>query len=446
MKPKTTEPRAQEELFRSRLEQIIDGRHPLCQLAQRIEWEKFSQEFGVLYVEEMGRPGLPIRLMVGLHYLKHLYGESDESVVEKYLENPYWQYFCGNEYFEHALPCNPTSLVKWRQRVKWEGIEKLFQESLEVAQRSGHLKKQEMQRVNIDTTVQEKAISYPTDARLYQKARQLLVKQAGREQIPLRQSYQRLGKLALVKQGRYAHAQQMRRARRESRKLRTWLGRVIRDIQRKCDRPTARMERLLELSQRLYAQKREDQGKLYSLHAPEVECIAKGKAHKRYEFGCKVSVVTTSKQSWVVGIEALHQNPYDGSTLKGALEQVERVTAVKPQEVFVDRGYRGIQHHPQGVSVYVSGRRGLRGVLRKRLRRRAAIEPMIGHLKQDHGMGLNHLRGKEGDRINALLSGCGMNLRKLLRAFFWRIFGIDFFVQTTRPCCFPRPEFFRLRF
>lgn len=445
MKPKTTEPRAQEELFRSRLEQIIDGRHRLCQLAQRIDWEKFSQEFGLLYVEEMGRPGLPIRLMVGLHYLKHLYGESDESVVEKYLENPYWQYFCGNEYFEHALPCNPTSLVKWRQRVKGEGIEKLFQESLEVAQRSGHLKKAEMRRVNIDTTVQEKAISFPTDARLYQKARQLLVRQAGREQIRLRQSYQRLGKIALLKQGRYAHARQMRRARRENRKLRTWLGRVIRDIRRKSDRPSARMEKLLELAERLYGQKREDQGKLYSLHAPEVECIAKGKAHKRYEFGCKVSVVTTSKQSWVVGIEALHQNPYDGSTLKGALEQVERVTAVKPQEVFVDRGYRGSQHHPKGVAVYVSGRRGLRGLLRKRLRRRAAIEPMIGHLKQDHGMGLNHLLGKDGDRINALLSGCGMNLRKLLRAFLWRIFRFDFPLQKTLSYCSSRSEFILLR-
>jgi hypothetical protein len=147
MTPKKTEHRSQEELFRSRVEQIIDLRHSLCQLANSINWETFIQEFGPLYVEEMGRPGLPIRLMVGLDYLKHLYGESDELVVAKYLENPYWQYFCGNEYFEHELPCNPTSLVKWRQRVKWEGIEKLFQESIQVAQRSGHLKKEEIQRV-----------------------------------------------------------------------------------------------------------------------------------------------------------------------------------------------------------------------------------------------------------------------------------------------------------
>jgi IS5 family transposase len=431
MKPKDREPRSQEELFRSRLEQMIDLGHELCQLANQIDWERFIKEFGQLYVEKTGRPGLPIRLLVGLHYLKHLYGESDESVVAKYLENPYWQYFCGNEYFEHSLPCDPTSLVKWRHRVKWEGIEKLFQESIQVAQRSGHLKEEEIKRVNVDTTVQEKAISFPTDARLYQKARTLLVKQAVKEGIKLRQSYQRLGKIALVKQGRYAHAKQMRRARREMRKLRTWLGRVIRDIERKSEARSPRLRKLLELSYRLYKQKRDDKGKLYSLHAPEVECIGKGKAHKAYEFGCKVSVVTTSKQSWVVGIEALPGNPYDGSTLKGALEQVERVASIRPKEAFVDRGYRGSQHHPDDVAVYVSGRRGLRGVLKKALRRRAAIEPMIGHMKQDHGMLRNYLLGQEGDKINALLSGCGMNLRKLLRAFFLRIFGIDILGEET---------------
>ena len=442
MKPKKTERRSQEELFRSRLEQMIDLRHSLCQLADRINWESFIQEFGALYVEEMGRPGLPIRLMVGLHYLKHLYGESDESVVVKYLENPYWQYFCGNEYFEHGLPCNPTSLVKWRQRVKREGIEKLFQESIQVAQRSGHLKEKEIQRVNVDTTVQEKAISFPTDARLYQKARQKLVQQASREGIPLRQSYQRLGKQAFHRQGRYAHAKQMKRAQRESRKLKTWLGRVIRDIERKSELPSPKLAQLLHLSQRVYEQRRKDHDKLYSLHAPEVECIAKGKAHKPYEFGCKVSVVTTSKQSWVVGIDAWHGNPYDGSTLKKTLEQVERVAAIKPAEAFVDRGYRGSQHHPEGVAVYVSGRRGLRGALRRALKRRAAIEPMIGHIKQEHGMGRNYLLGKEGDRINALLSGCGMNLRKLLRAFFLRICRIDVFVKEMRFFDFFNFEYF----
>jgi IS5 family transposase len=207
---------------------------------------------------------------------------------------------------------------------------------------------------------------------------------------------------------------------------------VIRDIERKSEQPSPKLARLLQLARRVYQQQREDHGKLYSLHAPEVECIAKGKAHKPYEFGCKVSVVTTSKHNWVVGIDAWHGNPYDGSTLKKTLEQVERVAMIQPTEAFVDRGYRGSQYHPEGVAVYVSGRRGLRRVLRRALKRRAAIEPIIGHLKQEHGMSRNYLLGREGDRINALLSGCGMNLRKLLRVFFLRIFGIDVFVKKMR--------------
>ena len=247
-------------------------------------------------------------------------GETD-MVVAKYLENPYWQYFCGNEYFEHALPCNPTSLVKWRQRVKWEGIEKLFQESIQVAQRSGHLKKEEIQRVNVDTTVQEKAISFPTDARLYQKARQQLVQQASREGIPLRQSYQRLGKQAFHRQGRYAHAKQMKRAQRESRKLKTWLGRVIRDIERKSELPSPKLAQLLYLAQRVYEQRRKDHGKLYSLHAPEVECIGKGKARKPYEFGVKTTIAVTHRHGLIVGTRTCPGNPYDGNTLALQLDQ-----------------------------------------------------------------------------------------------------------------------------
>lgn len=400
--------------------------HPLYQLAEAIDWTRFETEFGVLYAEGIGRPGLPTRLLVGLHYLKYLFDESDESVVAKFVENPYWQYFCGGEYFEHELPCHPTSLVKWRRRIGAKGMEKLLTETLRAAKRERALTESEIKRVHVDTTVQEKAIAFPTDARLYHKARRALVRVAQAAGINLRQTYARLGKQALARQGRYAQAKQMKRARRETKRLRQYLGRVLRDIRRKCRQPAPTLKLLLERAERILRQQRSDTKKLYSMHAPEVECIAKGKAHKPYEFGCKVAVVTTAKTNWVVGIEAVHENPYDGRTLAPALEQVERTTAVKPEVAFVDRGFKGSAHHPADVAVYLSGRKRLTRTLKALLRRRSAIEPVIGHLKQDHKMERNHLLGKEGDCINALLTGCGFNLRKL-----WRFFKADVNLQPA---------------
>lgn len=417
MRPPTNPEPVPDDSSRVRLALLVSHEHPLYQLAEAIDWTRFESELGPLYAEATGRPGLPTRLMVGLHYLKYLFDESDESVVEKYVENPYWQFFCGRTYFEHELPCHPTSLVRWRRRLGAAGVEKLLTETLSTAKRGQALRDSEIKRVNVDTTVQEKAVAFPTDARLYHKARRALVRAAVAARINLRQSYVRLGQQALARQGRYAQARQMKRARRETKRLRQYLGRVIRDIRRKCPKPAPALKSLLERSERIFRQQRHDTGKLYSVHAPEVECIAKGKAHKPYEFGCKVAIVTTSKNNWVVGVEAVHENPYDGATLSPALKQVERTTEVRPQAAFVDRGFRGAAHHPEGVAVYVSGRKRLRRTLKALLRRRAAIEPVIGHLKGEHKLERNHLLGQEGDRINALLTGCGFNLRKLWRFF-----------------------------
>jgi IS5 family transposase len=297
------------------------------------------------------------------------------------------------------------------------GVEQLLKQSLDAAQRAGGLQPAECKRVNVDTTVQEKAIAFPTDARLYHKARRTLVRLARVLQYKLRQSYERLGKQALARQGRYGAAQQMKRARQQTRQLRTYLGRVLRNLERFVGPLKEGQARLLLLARRIFAQQRRDHGKLYSVHAPEVACIAKGKAHKRYEFGAKVRVVTTNRQGWIIGIDAEPGNPYDGATLGPALQQAERLSGVKAEEAFVDKGYRGSQHHPAGVAVYISGRRNLSGRLKKLLRRRSAIEPVIGHTKHDHGMERNHLLGEAGDRVNALLSGCAWNLRKLWREF-----------------------------
>jgi len=432
MKPKSTSP-SPFELFQAHFQQTLNLDHPLCQLADRIDWSRFDYALANCYSEDMGRPGLATRLMVGLHYLKHAFDESDESLLERWVENPYWQYFCGFDYFQHECPLHPTSLVKWRQRVGADRFEMLLAETIRLAKDTGQVKPQELRRVNVDTTVQEKAIAYPTDARLYTKMLLRLVNLAKRRGLRLRQTYVRTAPRLLKQQGRYAHAKQFKRARACTRRLKTLLGRVVRDIARKAG--TAIDEELatfLGRAQRLLEQTKTSKGKLYSIDAPEVECISKGKAHKRYEFGCKVSVATTNKGNWVVGVQALHGNPYDGHTLSAALKQVERISKHTVAEVFVDKGYRGHDYGGQG-EVHITGLRGRRPAgpaLRKRKKRRAAVEPVIGHMKSDARMGRNHLKGIAGDRINALLAGIGVNFRKLLAAFlralrfwlgFWRL-------------------------
>lgn len=389
--------------------------HPLVQLAKSIDWQSFEDKFGQVAKPSGGRPALPTRLLVGMHYLKALYDESDESMVAKWVENPYWQHFCGEVVFQHELPCHPTSLVKWRKQVGPEGIEQLLSQVIRSAMSTAMLNPREIERVNVDTTVQEKAVAFPTDARLYQQARITLVRAARKRGVLLRQSYVRVGKYAFLKQSRYRAASQLKRARKHTRQLRTYLGRVIRDIERKLPQPDAQMEVLLSRAKQIKEQQRSDSNKIYSMHAPEVECIAKGKVNKRYEFGCKVVLVTTSTSNWIVGTAAVHGNPYDGATLSDAIKQTSQLTGVAPKQAAVDKGFRGNKYHPDGLQVLVAGTRKFKGALKRLAKRRSAIEPVIGHLKHDHALGRNFLQGQQGDCINALLAACGFNLRKLYR-------------------------------
>jgi IS5 family transposase len=419
MKPKKQGSNPCEDLFRMRLEQMLDQRHALYRLAGKIDWASAEAHFGGLYAEE-GRPGIPIRLMVGLHYLKHTFNESDESVVARWVENPYWQYFCGEEYFWHAVPIDPSQMTRFRDRVGDAGCEFMLGLTIQAGLKTRSVSSASLSVVNVDTTVQDKAIAFPTDARLYHKARGALVRMAQGMGIKLRQSYARLSKVALAKHGRYAHARQMQRAKREQKRLKTYLGRVIRDIERKLgavpEQDCPRLKQLLELSLRIHVQQRHDKGKVYSVHAPEVECIAKGKAHKPYEFGVKVGVVSTSKESFVIGMQAFPGNPYDGHTLNTSLVQAQRLTGRLPKEVYVDRGYRGHGVIQEGLKVWIAGaKRGVTVAIRKKLKRRNAIEPVIGHMKTDGRLARNFLKGQGGDAMNALLCGAGHNLRKILR-------------------------------
>jgi len=430
MKPKAATPQC--ELFGARLSELLNPEHPLYVLAERVDWSQFDAAIDTCYADELGRPGVNTRLMVGLLYLKHAYDESDESVVARWVENPYWQFFCGCQYMQHELPIDPSSLSKWRKRVGAERLEKLLEATIHTALAMKALRPRELEQVNVDTTVQEKAIAFPTDARLYHKMRVALVRRAKSLGLVLRQNYRFKGKKLLAKQGRYAHARQMKRATKMTCRLKTILGRVVRDVERKAHKLPGQiadepLRELLVLAHRLLVQERTSKNKLYSVHAPEVECICKGKAHKRYEFGCKTSVATTSKSNWIVGTQALHDNPYDGHTLRGAIQQVERLTGQTPNEVIVDQGYRG--HDYRGLALVHVVRtipKRATWALKRLLRRRAAIEPTIGHLKCDNRMNRNYLTGQVGDKTNAVLSAAGYNLRKLLR---WIVYAPTFWLR-----------------
>lgn len=425
----------QQDLYRMELLSIIDPTHALVKLAAQFNWQAFDQRFGLLYDEQMGAPAKSTRLMVGLHYLKHTFNLSDEAVVAHWVENPYWQHFCGAKYFEHALPIDPSSMTKWRKRVGADGVEELLRQTVLTGLREGAVQEKSLAHVNVDTTVQEKAVAFPTDARLYNKMRECLVRLAKRCKVRLRQSYVRVGKETLVEVGRLRHPRQAKKKRAAIRHLKTLLGRVTRDIEREIQGNNglcALFKTELDKATRLLGQERQDKKKLYSVHAPEVECISKGKAHKRYEFGCKVALASTSKEGFVIACQAIHGNPYDGHTLTATLEQAGRITNREiTGDVFVDRGYKG--HGYIGKAVVLIAGQGYKTMtkkMKKLMRRRSAIEPLIGHMKSDGRLGRNYLKGQEGDKMNALLSACGQNMRLLLNRISFLFFCVFFTPHT----------------
>jgi IS5 family transposase len=425
MRPKERWETGQSDLFRARLDQIIDLTHPLAKLARAIDWGFLEERFGAVYSDGPGQPPLPTRLMAGLAILKHLHDLSDEVLCERWIENPYFQLFCGEEFFQHKLVFDRSSLTRWRQRLGEDRLIALLQESLAVATRSGAAKPADFTQVIVDTTVQEKAITFPTDAKLLHRARERLVRLAQRHGVRLRQSYRRVGKIALIKYQRYAHAKQFKRANKALRSLRTMLGRVIRDLTRKIESRPELVEAFalpLSLARRVKDQRQRERGrKVYALHAPEVECIGKGKAHKPYEFGVKVSVATPLNRcaggQFVAHVKALPGNPYDGHTLATVIPDIERTIGAELGRIVTDAGYKG-HHAPKEkrFRVYVAGqKRGLSAAIKRAFRRRSAVEPVIGHLKNEHRMSRNHLAGAAGDAINAVLAAAGYNFKLLLR-------------------------------
>jgi len=414
-KPTCKEP--QGELYRPELINLINLEHPLARLARTVKWERFDEAFTPLYDPGNGRPAIATRLMVGLHYLKHLYQLSDEDVVEQWVENPYWQHLCGSKYFEHEVPIHATSMTRWRRKIEAAGAEQMLAETIAAGLDVKVIQPQSLQRVVVDTTVQERAVAYPTDAKIFDDMRRKLVRLAKREGIELRQSYERVGPQRLHAVGRSARGRHKAGIRKHTKKLRTYLGRVMRDIERKLpqEKWSESWQQALALARRIFRQQRGEPNRIYSVHAPETQCIAKGKLRKPYEFGHKVGLVTTAKGQFVVGAVAFSQRPFDGHTLAASVEQVERMMGqVIAGEIYVDRGYRGHNYEGPARVLIAKSKRKQEPELRRWYRKRNGIEAAISHMKNDGCLGRNYLKGMIGSRINALLSACGQNLRKLL--------------------------------
>ena len=424
-KSNASEP-VQGNLFKVMLRDIVSAKHELVLLRNAIDWDRFEKVLAPAYCADNGRPSIPVRTMVGLTFLKYMFALSDQEVLDNWVENPYWQYFCGGEFFEHEPPTDQTVMSRWRKRAGETGVTDMISETLASAVRNKVAKARDFERVNVDTTVQEKNVRFPTDARTLDRARERIVAVGEKLGIGFRRNYVRKGKTMLRRHSGYVKAKQFNRAENVVRAMKQYLRNVVDDAEHCTVVPKsvgqmvqlAKLVELVKLSKKLIAQDKDTPGKdkIYSVHEPQVECIAKGKAHKRYEFGVKAGFVTAARTNWVLGAAALPGNPYDGNTLAQMLKQAEEISGVKPQHAYCDLGYRG--HDYEGdCDVQVVNRfrkRKPRAILRW-WKRRSAIEPVIGHVKSDHYMERNMLAGAAGDKLNAMLAAVGFNLVKLMR-------------------------------
>ena len=413
--------------------QFINKGHELCQLAERIDWDGLERDLTEYYCVDNGRPSIPIRKIVGVVLLKRMFNESDESVVDRWKENPYWQYFCGEVHFQHHWPFDPTELIKFRHRLGERGMERILKVSIDLFDR----KEIQEKHVLIDTTVQEKNITFPTDTKLQKKIIEKCRDIAEQEGIVLRQSYKRILKQLMIDQRFRDHPKRRKKANAAARKIKVIAGRVVRDLERKMTTKQQRKyEHDLVIFNRVLNQQQKDNNKIYSLHEPDVRCITKGKEAKKYEFGNKVSIAKTMKSGIIIGAQSFKENLYDADTLDPQLQQVKRLTGKYPETAIVDRGYRG-KRRVLGVEIRIPGKPKKRATnyekqkARKFFRARAGLEPVIGHIKHDHRMIRNYLSGTQGDVINTLLAAIGFNMIKMLRRIMAGILDLCHYLLST---------------
>lgn len=404
----------QKHLLQPLLDEFINPKDELVILSKRIDWTFFEKEFEHLY-SKTGSPAKPIRLMVGLLILRRMYNLSDERVVEEWVKNPYYQYFCGEDIFKWKFPCDPTDLIYFRRRIGKEGVEKIFAVSISL-----HGKAATTDEISIDSTAQEKNITFPTDAKLYRKLIEKCNTVAQKENVSQRQTYRRTVKKLLLKLRFSHHPKRKKEGRQAQRKLKTIAGRLVRELERKLSKEALETHHLfLETAQKILAQKRNSKNKVYSIHEPETSCIAKGKSHKPYEFGSKVSFAVSTKNV-IVSAVSFKGNPHDSRTLEETILQYERLQGKKPKGAIVDRGYSGKQS-VLGVKIIRPDKSTKNSTsyekskARKRFRRRAGIEPVISHVKHNHRMIRNYLKGVVGDEINSIMAAAGFNFKSILR-------------------------------
>jgi len=367
-------------IFEVALESFIDMNHELVVLSNQIDWSEVESDFSEYYCADNGRPSVPIRTMVGMMLLKNIYNLSDEGVVLRWMENPYMQYFTGEKFFRKRPPMNPIDMTKFRKLIGEKGSEKIFRLSLLV--NAEEITQKEMKSVMIESTVQEKNITFPTDAKLYRKLIGKVLNMASKEGIDLRRTSTRELKSLKLKARFMNHPKQMKEGKKAVRRIRTIARALVGDISRKMN---------------VYQQ---------SFY---------GKEYKKYEFGNKSAIGKTGS-GLIVSALAFQGNPYDGHTLSAHLEQISRLTGYTPEEAVTDRGYRGRKTVGRtkvcipsagapGQSYYQKSKAG------QKFRKRAGIEPVIGHLRSDHRMMRNYLKGPLGDAINTLMAAAAYNLK-----------------------------------
>ena len=413
-------------IFDTPLERFINLDHELCVLSKKINWDSIEKDFSTYY-SEIGRPSVPIRRMIGLLLLKHIYNLSDEAIVDRWIENPYWQYFSGEKVFQTKKPFDPTEFIHFRNRIGKEGAEKLLKVSVQLFGKEAQEKE-----VLIDSTVQEKNITYPTDAKLHKRIIDKVNKIAKQEGIVLRQTYTRTLKQLLIDQRFHSHPKRRKKAKAALRKIKTIAGRQVRDIERQfTQEQKEKYQDLFIILNKILIQKKGDKNKIYSIHEPNVNCIAKGKEAKKFEFGNKSGIVLTKTTKIVVGALAFEGNPYDGHTLDEHLIQTEYLTEKRPKTGIVDRGYKG-KKNIDGTKIILPSAPKKNSTpyqkqkARKQFRARAGIEPVIGHIKHDHRMLRNYLKGANGDQLNTILAGTGFNLKKMLNRIKEQILFVFF--------------------
>jgi len=394
----------------------LNQKHPLYLLANKINWSVFEDAFKKHYSDKMGKPAKPIRLMVSLLILKYVRNVSDESVVEQWSENLYYQYFSGQHHFLAAIPCVPTELVAFRQRIGEDGIELILKESIRVNNPPEDTKGTV---VSVDTTVQEKNITYPTDDKLYKKIIKKCSNIAREEHIDVRQSYTHTVKKLSYLQRFKTTKNGAKAARKANKKVKVIAGRLVRELGRKLSAErNAIYESDLKLYQRVIDQKRSDSNKVYSLHEPDVKCYSKGKEHKKFEFGSKASILIDQSTGIIMGALNFTETLHDSKTLPQVLDQYERLTGKQAAEVFVDRGYRGMVQYKTSKIYVPKPDKNISKAKRKKHSSRAAIEPVIGHLKSNYRLCRNFLKGIIGDKINLMLSAAAMNFKRVMN--LWR--------------------------